>query len=232
MADETKTEGKTPDNGTAGTIAGMSRRSFALGCGGAVALLALGGLKVAPAEAHVRPPGGQDEEHLIGSCIRCERCVEACPNGALRPAHLEDGVLAVRTPTSNFDKGWCDFCESANEGNPLCAKACPTQALRLEAGASALTTVLGTAYLIQDWCLAYRNTGCRFCFDACAEAGYDAIELDRYNHPTVIEDKCVGCGACQSVCVSQKEGSIREGTTSRAIIVVSHDELVRRKAQG
>lgn len=210
--------------------AGMTRRSFALGCGGAAVLLAMGGLKAVPAQAQVRPPGGQDEDHLISACIRCERCVEACPKGALQPTHLENGVLGVRTPTAAFDNGWCDFCQEANDGQPLCVKACPTEALRLDAGATPHDTVIGKAYLIQDWCLAYRNTGCRFCYDACTDAGYDAITLDQYNRPSVIEDKCVGCGKCQNDCVSLKEGSIQEVMTSRAIIVVTEDELERRKA--
>ena len=214
------------------TIAGMSRRSFTIGCVGAAGLLAAGGLRAIPAAAQVRPPGGQDEEHLIGSCIRCERCVEVCPKNALRPAHLEDGIVAVRTPTSDFNNGWCDFCKEDNDGVPLCVKACPTDALRLEEGATHEETIMGKAYLIRDWCLAYRNTGCRFCYDACKDdAGFDAIELDEHNRPVVIEDKCVGCGICQTVCVSQKEGSIKEGTTSRAIIVVTEDELARRKSE-
>lgn len=213
-------------------IAGMSRRAFALGTAGAAALLAMGGLKALPAQAQVRPPGGQDEQHLISACIRCERCVEICPQNALRPAHLEDGLLAVRTPTSNFNNGWCDFCKEHNEGQPLCVVACPTEALRLEADATAESAIIGKAYLIRDWCLAYRNTGCRFCYDACVEdAGYDAIRLDENNRPIVVEDKCVGCGICQQVCVSQKEGSIAQGTTSRAIIVVTEEELERRKSE-
>ena len=108
MGDEKKREG-----------AGMSRRTFALGVGGAGVLLAMGGLKLVPAEAQVRPPGGQDENRLVASCIRCERCVEACPRGALRPAHIEDGIVSVRTPTTNFNDGWCDFCADENNGVPL-----------------------------------------------------------------------------------------------------------------
>ena len=117
MGDEKKREG-----------AGMSRRTFALGVGGAGVLLAMGGLKLVPAEAQVRPPGGQDESRLVASCIRCERCVEACPRGALRPAHIEDGIVSVRTPTTNFNDGWCDFCADENDGVPLCVAACPGQA--------------------------------------------------------------------------------------------------------
>ena len=38
------------------------------------------------------------------------------------------------------------------------------------------------------------------------------------------EETCNGCGACQNVCVSLKEGSIAAGATSRAIIVVPESE--------
>ncbi|MFR5828539.1 MAG: 4Fe-4S binding protein [Adlercreutzia equolifaciens] len=57
--------------------------------------------------------------------------------------------------------------------------------------------------------------------DACP---YEAIELDENMRPVVIPDHCNGCGACQSVCVSQKEGSYTTGATSRAIIVVPESE--------
>lgn len=202
------------------TYGGMSRRSVMLGAGGAVALLAMGGLKALPAEAQVRPPGGQDENRLVSACIRCERCVEACPRDALRPAHLEEGVLGVRTPKGNFDVGWCDFCAEENGGEPRCAKMCPTGALKLPEGATAKSTVLGKAVIIRNWCLAWsKYNGCRFCYDACPDE-YGAIELDAYNRPVVLADKCVGCGACQNSCVSLKEGSITAGATSRAIIVV------------
>ena len=213
-------------------IAGMSRRAFALGCTGAAALLALGGLSALPAEAQVRPPGGQDEDHLLSACIRCERCIEVCPKNALRPAHPEEGIFGVRTPMANFNVGWCDFCVEHNDGVPLCEKTCPTNALRLRAGATPETTILGKAHIIKDWCLAYRNAGCRFCYDACIDAGYDAIDLDVDKRPVVNVEKCVGCGACQSVCVSLKEGSIREGATSRAIIVVTEERLAELEGGG
>lgn len=202
--------------------AGMSRRSFAIGAGGAVALLAMGGLKAVPAQAQVRPPGGQDESRLIASCIRCERCIEACPRGALVPAHIEDGLLGARTPVVDFDSGWCDFCAADNGGVPRCVELCPTSALSLGAGATAQSTILGKATIIKDWCLAWdKNNGCKFCYDACL---YDAIELDEFGRPVVVPERCNGCGACQNACVSLKEGSIAVGATSRAIVVVPEEE--------
>lgn len=204
-------------------IAGMSRRSFMLGTGGAVAMLAFGGFRYLPAKSLVRPPGGQDEERLISACIRCERCVEACPKNALLPAHVESGILAARTPTTDFDIGWCDFCEESHGGEPQCVRCCPTQALKLDEDATPETTIIGKAVLIKDWCLAWaRFNGCRFCYDECP---YEAIMLDEHDRPVIVLDNCNGCGACQNACVSLQEGSIAEGATSRAMIVVPEDRV-------
>ena len=205
-------------------IAGMSRRMFTLGCAGAAATLVLGGLKFVPAEALVRPPGGQDEARLLGGCIRCEKCYEVCPRKAIRPARMENGLLGMRLPEMDFSSNYCDFCAEENGGNPLCVQVCPTKALVFEADAKPENTILGYAELNMDLCLAYRFIGCRFCYDACIEARGEAssvIRLDELNRPVVDVQKCNGCGACESVCVSLKEGSISVGAKTRAIIVKS-----------
>lgn len=199
------------------TIAGMDRRSFCIGAGGAVALLGLGGgIKLAGARDLVRPPGGQDEERLMAMCVRCEKCLTVCPHSIIVPTHIEDGLLAIRTPQLSFDIEYCDWCADANNGTPLCALVCPTGALSLEDGALQVEHPIGTPYLNKDDCLAYRMTGCRFCYDACE---FGAIELDDFNRPVIIPEKCVGCGACESVCVSLQNGSIREGAVERAIVI-------------
>lgn len=205
----------------------LSRRTLCAGAVGAASMLAVGTLKLVPSSPHVRPPGGQDEDALIGACIRCQRCVEACPKGAIAAQHVEEGVLTVRTPVASFDRGWCDFCEEENGGDPLCVRHCPTGALSLRAVASggvplSQSLVLGKAVIVREWCLGYRLTGCRYCYDVCP---YGAIELDDTGRPYVIAEACNGCGACQSVCVSMQEGSLSEGATSRAIVVVPESQF-------
>ena len=74
-------------------------------------------------------------------------------------------------------------------------------------------------------CLAYRDTGCRECYDACP---YDAMRLEGEGvnpRPVVIADLCNGCGACEAACVSLKAGSIAAGSAKRAIVVKSLDLL-------
>lgn len=208
-----------PDNGKGG----MSRRQLFAGIGGAAALMALGGLRLVPAEALVRPPGGQDEGALLASCIRCEKCVEVCPRGAIKLAHIEDGIVSMRTPQMDFYRNWCDFCAEENGGIALCAATCATGALRLPGGGSAEGAVIGKARLKQDWCLAYHGTGCHVCYDACP---YGAMALDEHKRPYVVPGKCNGCGACEAACVSLTNGSrsIAPDADARAIVVAPSRE--------
>lgn len=204
------------------TYAGMSRRTLCLGVGGAAVMLGLGGLKSVGSTPITRPPGGQDGDHLISACIRCQKCVEVCPRHAIKPAHVETGLLNLRTPTMNFNDDYCDFCTEENGGEPLCVKVCPTEALSLPEGATDKNTIIGKAVINEDECLAFRLTGCRFCYDACP---YEALELDENNCPHVVYDACNGCGACESVCVSLQNGSISTGATSRAIVIKTVEEI-------
>ena len=195
----------------------LSRRSFALGAGGAIALLGLGGtLKLVGSEPVCRPPGGQDEDAFIGACLRCEKCREICPNHALIPTSIEQGLLNARTPTFDFKKGWCDYCAEAYEGIPQCVAVCPTEALRLPADATPETVILGKAFIVEEWCLGWQLRGCRRCLDECP---YEAIELDAYDRPVVIAEKCNGCGKCELVCISMMGGSLYRGATDRAITI-------------
>lgn len=197
-------------------IAGMPRRTFVLGVGGAVAALGLGTLKLVNPDAVVRPPGAQDEAQMLTNCIHCMKCVEACPRHIIVPAHLEDGLLTMRTPKMNFADNWCNWCAEENNGVPLCASACPTKAFTLDPAPTPENTILGVAEINRDWCLAWRFKGCRFCLDACPE---EAVVFNADGMPTVDVDKCNGCGACYTVCVSLSEGSILSGMTDRAIVV-------------
>lgn len=206
---------------TEGKPVGMTRRQLCLGASGAAAILALGGVKYLPSSPLVRPPGGQDETKLAALCIRCQKCYEACPRNVIAPSHIEDGIMQLRTPALTFADNWCDFCAEENEGQPLCAHACPTGAIAPPDETRQESVILGKAVINTQWCLAYKLIGCKFCYDTCP---YQAMKLDEQGRPVVITDLCNGCGACESVCVSLSAGSISEGATSRAIVVAPIEE--------
>ena len=218
----------------------VSRRGVCIGVGGIAALGVLGGLRYVGHNALVHPPGGQDEAHLVDACIRCEKCYEACPRKVIMPAHIEDGLLGMRAPKLNFDSNYCDFCAEEYGGVPHCVAVCPTHALKLDDSIidnnvlssedcdpaydgtvrKKVKISLGKASIDTNTCMAYRQTGCRKCYDNCP---YGAISLSTDSTtnpiPVVDQDKCNGCGACQAVCISLTAGSVVEGATERAIVV-------------
>lgn len=163
------------------------RREILAAGGLSAALLALGFVqKTKAGEALVRPPGGGDEIRFFSQCIKCGKCVAACPENVIVPASIEKGFYEVRTPVMNFHKGFCDYCKK-------CIESCPTGALLPFEGE---TCVIGIAEL-QDECIALRTAGCTKCEEECP---YEAITLDSKGSPVIHEDKCTGCGKCVFVC--------------------------------
>jgi NAD-dependent dihydropyrimidine dehydrogenase PreA subunit len=76
---------------------------------------------------------------------------------------------------------------------------------------------MGLAIVNQETCLPYAGReACQLCVDECVAAGYDAIEFRQvgtevdpfgmplegtgYLAPVVRDERCVGCGLCQTRC--------------------------------
>ena len=210
----------------------MERREFVAGCAGAAAMLALGVADLYPSNRLCRPPGAQAIHQFLGACIRCQKCIEACPNGVLVPSHIEDGIVTVRTPRLNFSRsyiqlqgklGWCDHCQEANGGVARCIQVCPSGALDAGLDMSFEEMRLGRAEFDEETCLAWRLKGCTICKNACPTG---AIEFDKHNRPYLVEEKCNGCGACEQACVSLESTSVGQGETARQVnqraVVVRH----------
>ena len=198
----------------------ISRRSLIAGAVGAAASCALGSSRAFGESALVRPPGGQDESLLWAGCIRCGRCVEACPHHVIKFAPVEKGFVNMRTPVLSFEAAYCDWC--ADQGAPQCVAACPTKALQLPPDASFENVVMGVAKIDTQSCLSYRDNGCRLCADACP---LHAILVSRDNRVFVQEDLCNGCGACEASCPSLQYGSVGDrGVNERAIVVHAREE--------
>ena len=85
----------------------FGRRTFVVGAVGVAALFAVGGVgkAVAGERALLRPPGAQDDQRLLGACIKCDRCRSVCPENVIDVAHLEDGLVNARTPEDELPSG-------------------------------------------------------------------------------------------------------------------------------
>ena len=148
----------------------------------------------------LRPPGALEELAFLGACTRCDRCLAACPQEALRRAPGRAG-LAAGTPFVDPRAMPCFLCEALP-----CVGACPEGALRwprlgeLE-GPRAVR--MGTAVLHPGRCLAFPRgedeaLPCTSCHARCPYPG-EALRLEE-GRPVVDAARCTGCGLCAFAC--------------------------------
>ena len=151
------------------------------------------------------PFGAVSLRHFHQHCTRCQLCVSQCPNDVLRPSTSLDRLML---PEMSYENGWCrPECTK-------CSEVCPAGAI-LEITPEEKTAIhVGTASVDLDLCVVNRdNVHCGNCARHCP-AG--AIKMVRKNPddenslliPTVLEDRCIGCGACEFLCPSRPYSAI------------------------
>lgn len=135
----------------------------------------------------LRPPGAIDEPSFLAQCTRCDECIKSCPHDAIihAPARFRH---AAGTPMIDPMNQPCWLCEDRP-----CIEACEPGVLT-----RAIETLMGTARINEETCLAHNNTFCTVCSEQCPVEG--AIAIDDRGRPSVVEETCTGCGVCQYVC--------------------------------
>ncbi|HIE98776.1 MAG TPA: 4Fe-4S dicluster domain-containing protein [Planctomycetes bacterium] len=177
----------------------------------------------------VRPPGSVPEQEFLEMCIRCGECFKACPNNVLQPEGFQQGLEGLWTPVVVADWAGCDSSCNA------CGEVCPTGAIRALPLAEKKMARMGLAIVSETTCLPFAGReACDLCVQECNAAGYRAIEYTQvgtevddngepidgtgYLAPVVLQDKCVGCGLCQTRCnvINVKE----KGLLSQSAIII------------
>ena len=166
-----------------------------------------------PTDGLIRPPGAQEEKDFSSRCVKCGRCIEACPYAAIVPASADAGS-AVGAPTLDLRNQACRLCHDFP-----CAAACPTDALRDVAAVEDVD--MGHAVIDEDLCIALQGMRCEVCYRACPlidraiTIDYRLREGDSIHSvfaPVIDEQACVGCGLCVERCViGQPEVAIKVG---------------------
>ena len=149
----------------------------------------------------LRPPGIQGEADFMARCIKCGKCIEACPYAALHAAGPAAGA-AAGTPYIDAREQACRLCLDFP-----CVAVCPTQALRDVVERS--DPKAGYARIDEEVCIAYKGYRCEVCYRICPlidkaiTLDFQAMEEDDIHTkfiPTINKDICTGCGLCVERC--------------------------------
>ncbi len=166
----------------------MSRREF-VGLAGSIIffpalMYSVKLLEAFPKEKELmRPPGAVREEVFLKTCIRCGKCVEACPTNLLKLAGSEAGLVNNGTPYVILQDEVDTYCIQCMK----CIEACPTNAL-MDIEKEEIR--IGTVVIDEERCIR--------CQQCALECPFEALEKGRVGDdiPEVIDNKCVGCGVC------------------------------------
>lgn len=139
----------------------------------------------------VRPPGALDEPAFLAACTRCDGCVQACPQLAIRKAGPELGAAMVGTPVLKPDENPCLYCD----GMP-CIAACDDGAL--VAGGD--RPAIGTIRIDAAVCYQAQRQPCDYCQVRCPVRPRAVTVGMPGAVPVVSMERCTGCGVCAQIC--------------------------------
>ena len=144
----------------------------------------------------IRPPFSLAAEDMDAVCIRCGSCSSACPTGIIHSSLDFSHPLSLLTPQVRFLDSYC--IAECND----CGKVCPSGAIRTFTPADKPAFVMGKAEIRIRECYLQIGKECSLCRQYCA---YDAVEIrsslpSSSRYPVIVEERCVGCGACQVIC--------------------------------
>ena len=148
------------------------------------------------------PFGAVSVKHFYDHCTACQLCVSACKNGVLRPSSDLEHFMQ---PFMSYDKGYCrPECTA-------CSQVCPAGAIKPVTVEQKQTIRIGVAKVNLDLCLpAQGKDSCGNCSYHCPSGAIRMVRQQgsRMQIPTVSEDRCIGCGACENLCPSRPISAI------------------------
>ena len=153
----------------------------------------------------ITPFGSQSIEHFYQHCTACQLCVTVCPNNVLRPSSRLEHLMQ---PEMSFEKGYC---------RPECVKCsevCPAGAILKITPEEKTSWKVGTAGVDYDLCVVNRDgVHCGNCARHCPVGAIKMVKKNPDDEkslriPSVNEEKCIGCGACENLCPSRPISAI------------------------
>ena len=153
----------------------------------------------------VVPAGSKSLKNFTDHCTACQLCVSVCPNQVLRPSTSLDTLMM---PEMGFERGYC------RPECTLCSEICPAGAIKPVSRVEKSSIQVGIAVINLDNCIV--NTDGVHCGNCSKHCPANAIRMVRKEPdsdnwlriPTVNENRCIGCGACENVCPARPLAAI------------------------
>lgn len=152
----------------------------------------------------LRPPGALADKDFNALCIKCGRCVDACPYDTLKLAAVADRA-PLGTPYFEPRKVPCYLCHDIP-----CKTACPTGALSPELE-DVMQSRMGLAFIDTEHCLSWQGLRCEICYRVCplrekaitVETRRRGLSKHAMLLPVVHSGDCTGCGICEGACPTE-----------------------------
>jgi ferredoxin len=151
------------------------------------------------------PPGASSVERFLDRCTACHLCISECPTGVLQPAFLEYGFLGLMKPHMDYRAAFCNFdCRR-------CGEVCPDGAIDVLDLAAKHLVKIGEAVFNKDKCVVVTNgTDCAACSEHCPTKAVTTIPYgNNLRLPSLNDDLCIGCGACEYACPVKPDKAIQ-----------------------
>ncbi|MBE6232895.1 MAG: 4Fe-4S dicluster domain-containing protein [Bacteroidales bacterium] len=151
------------------------------------------------------PAGSLSLKNFTDHCTACQLCVSVCPNQVLRPS---TSLMTLMQPEMSYERGYC------RPECTRCSDICPAGAIRPVTVEEKSSIQIGHAVINLDACVV--NTDEVKCGNCARHCPAGAIRMVRKNPddpdslmiPTVNEERCIGCGACENLCPARPVAAI------------------------
>ena len=151
------------------------------------------------------PAGSQSLRNFSNHCTACQLCVSACPNQVLRPSTDLENLMQ---PEMSYERGYC------HPECTRCSQVCPAGAIRPVTKEEKSSIQIGHAVVHLDICVVNTDgVKCGNCARQCPVGAIRMVRKDPDNKdslmiPTVNEERCIGCGACENLCPARPLAAI------------------------
>lgn len=143
------------------------------------------------------PAGALSIKHLSKHCTTCQLCVSVCPEQVLRPS---TSLATLMQPEMSYERGYC------RPECTRCSDVCPAGAIRPVTREEKSSIQIGHAVVNLDYCVVNTDgVKCGNCARHCPAGAIRMVHKEAGNPdspmiPTVNEERCIGCGACENLC--------------------------------